>query len=84
MQDGSYQKGQGISIATNSFTYSECLFLANILAEKYQLKTSVIKTGVVGQWRISIWKRSIPLLSEIVLPYFVPEMEYKIRGSLTH
>jgi len=42
-QDGSFQKGQGINIATNSFTYDECLFLANILNKKYKFKTSVIK-----------------------------------------
>jgi hypothetical protein len=54
MQDGSFQKGQGINIATNSFTYDECLFLANILNKKYKFKTSVIKSGHPKQWKISI------------------------------
>lgn len=54
MQDGSFQKGQGINIATNSFTYDECLFLANILNKKYKFKTSVIKSGHPNQWKISI------------------------------
>ena len=49
MQDGSFQKGQGISIATNSFTYEECKFLANILSQKYNFKTSVVKAGVPNQ-----------------------------------
>ena len=57
MQDGSRQKGQGLYLATNSSTYQECLFLACILSKKYLLKTSVIKTGVEGQWRISVMKR---------------------------
>ena len=39
MQDGSYQKGQGVYLATNSFTYEECQFLANILTKKYKLKS---------------------------------------------
>ena len=78
MQDGSFQKGQGVSIATNSFTYDECLFLARILTQKYNLKTSVVKTGIPNQWRISIWKDSMPLLREIVKSYFIPEMEYKL------
>ena len=78
MQDGSFQKGQGINIATNCFTYDECLFLARILTKKYNLKTSVIKTGIPNQWRISIWKESMPLLREIVKSYFIPEMEYKL------
>jgi serine/threonine protein kinase len=54
MQEGSFQKGQGIYIATNSFTYDECLFLASILNKKYKFKTSVVKSGYPNQWRISI------------------------------
>ena len=84
MQDGSRQKGQGISIASNSFTYKDCIFLANILTNKYNLKTSVIKTGTVDQWRISIWKESMPLLSQIVSPYIIPEMEYKLAGYINN
>ena len=63
MQDGSFQKGQDVNIATNNFSYEVCLFLAQNLADKYSLKTSVVKTGVINQWRISIWKRSLPILS---------------------
>jgi len=79
MQDGSYQKGQGIFIATNSFTYEDCKFLAMILSNKFNLKTSVIKTGIPDQWRISIWKNSLPRLVELVEPYFIPEMKYKLN-----
>ena len=78
MQDGSYQKGQGINIATNSFTFKECEFLACILTKKYNLKTSVIKTGTPNQWRISVWKESMPKLIELLEPYFIPEMKYKL------
>lgn len=49
MQDGSYQKGQGINIATNCFTFEECKFLATILTKKYKFKTSVVKTGSPNQ-----------------------------------
>jgi hypothetical protein len=56
MHDGSGMKNQGISIATNSFTKEECQFLVNILNKKYKLKCSVVKTGVINQWKISIWK----------------------------
>ena len=78
MQNGSYQKGQGVNIATNCFTLEECNFLATILTNNYKLKTSVIKTGFPNQWRISIWKESLPLLRKIVNPYFIPEMKYKL------
>jgi ubiquinol-cytochrome c reductase cytochrome b subunit len=78
MQDGSYQRGQGVYIATNNFSHEECLFLASILSNKYNLKVSVIKTGTEGQWRISIWKKSMAQLKKIVSPYFIPEMQYKL------
>ena len=80
MQDGSFMKGQGISIATNNFTFEECKFLALIINKKFNLITSVIKTGQINQWRISIWKRSMPELLKIVNPYFIPEMRYKLNG----
>ena len=38
MQDGSFQKGRGINLATNNFSYQDCLFLANIFSSKYNLK----------------------------------------------
>lgn len=86
MQDGSRQKGQGLYIATNSFSLVDCQFLANILTTKYSLKTRVIKTGKPNQWRIiSIWKESmpaLPLLSELVSPYIIPEMQYKLLGYI--
>jgi hypothetical protein len=53
--------------------------LANILTNKLGLITTVIKTGVEGQWRINIWKKSMPLLFELVSPYFIKEMLYKIE-----
>ena len=85
MQDGSLQKGQGVCIATNSFTYEDCKFLAFILTNKYNLKTSVVKSGKPYQWRISIWKESMPKLVELVKPHFILEarrVEYKLKGNL--
>jgi hypothetical protein len=82
MQDGSKQKGQGILIATNSFSIEECKLLANILKYKYGLITSVVKSGGrshLNQYQISIWKKSMPILINIVEPYFIPEMFYKIK-----
>jgi hypothetical protein len=82
MQVGSFQKGQGVHIRSHLFTFEECKFLALLLKNKYNLKTSIIKTGKSNQYRISILKESLPLLIDIVSPYFISEMEYKIRGSL--
>jgi len=82
MDDGSRQKGQGIMIATHSFSYKDVQFLANLLTELYGLKTSVVKSGIDNQWRINIWKESMPKLAEIVKPYIIPEMTYKLDGYL--
>lgn len=82
MQDGSFKQKQGIYIATNSFTYEECKTLAQILTAKYNFKTMVVKAasaeGKPIQWNISIWKESVPILREILEPYFIPEMKYKL------
>ncbi|KAF2135176.1 uncharacterized protein K452DRAFT_239839, partial [Aplosporella prunicola CBS 121167] len=49
MQDRSRQKDQGISLATNSFTFEDCVYLSKILSVKYGLKTSVVKVGHIDQ-----------------------------------
>lgn len=81
MQKGYFTKGEGISLDTNCFNFTQCEFIANILYFKYKLNTSVVKYHNQNKWRISILKRSIPLLSEIVSPHIIPEMKYIIYGS---
>lgn len=76
-------KNQGITLASYSFTYEDCVFLSKILHEKYGLKTSVIKAGHVNPWKISIWKQSMSDLVSIVKPYIVDEMKYKFIGYLS-
>ena len=82
MQDGSRQAKQGISLATNSFTFKECTFLCNILKDKYNLKCTVVKAGFPNQWKISIWKESMNDLVTIVKPYIIDEMKYKFIGYI--
>jgi ubiquinol-cytochrome c reductase cytochrome b subunit len=82
MQDGSRQKNQGIYLATNNFTFEECKLLSIILQKKYKLKTSVVKTGHINQWRINIWKESMNNLVTIVKPYIINEMKYKFADYI--
>lgn len=79
MQDGSRQKGQGISIATNCFTYEECVFLATLLASTYNLKTSVVSAGVQNQWKVTIWKESMPKINKLLKEHIIGNMERKIN-----
>lgn len=78
MQDGSRQQNQGV----NSFTYEDCIYLSQILKDKYNLKTSVVKTGHDNQWRICIWKQFMKDLVSIVKPYIIEEMKYKFIGYI--
>jgi len=78
--DGSRQIGQGLNLATNCFTYDDCVFLANNLKQKFGLRTSFIKSGISNQWKISIWEESMPLLVNLTQSYFIPEIKYKLKG----
>ena len=80
MQDGFKQTKQGISLATNNFTYEDCKMLCCILIKRFNLKCTKVKTGSVNMWRISIWKQSMSILFTIVRPYIIKEMKYKFIG----
>jgi hypothetical protein len=82
MQDGSRQAGQGVLFSTHSFTHEDTVRLAELLTSMYGLKTSVVRTGKEGQWRISIWKRSMPDFARIVGPHMSPSMHYKLEGYI--
>lgn len=80
MDDGG-RVGNGLKWATNSFTFQDCLRLSNVLFEKYNLRTSVQSAGVSNQYVIYVHKESMPLLRDLVKPYMVPSMLYKL-GTL--
>lgn len=77
MDDGG-RMGYGLKLATNCFTYNDCVFLSNTLAELYGIKSSVQNAGVPNQYHIYVWSESMPLLRDLVRPYFVPSMFYKL------
>ena len=53
MDDGS-KISSGLKLATNSFSYSDCLFLVKILYNNFNLKASVNSSGVIDQYNIYI------------------------------
>ena len=77
MDDGS-KVNKGLKFSTNSFTYNECLMLVNVLSENFNIKASVQSAGSKNQYIIYIWKESMNDLRNIVSPYIIPEMKYKI------
>ena len=78
MDDGS-KSGSSLKLATNSFTFSECLQLVKVLYGKYNIKASIQSAGVDNQYVIYIFKESMPILRDLVLPYVHPSMKYKIN-----
>ena len=78
MDDGS-KSGSSLKLATNSFTFSECLQLVKVLYDKYNIKASVQSAGVENQYVIYIFKESMPIIRDLVLPYVHPSMKYKIN-----
>lgn len=77
MDDGS-KVNKGLKFSTNSFTYNECLMLVNVLSENFNIKASVQSAGSKDQYIIYVWKESMSDLRNIVSPYIIPEMKYKI------
>ena len=53
MDDGG-KVNQSLKLSTNSYTYSECLFLVKVLYNNFKLKASVQSTGVSDQYIIYI------------------------------
>ena len=77
MDDGC-KVGKGLKFSTNSFSYNECLILVKALNDNFNLKASVQSAGSNDQHVIYIWKESMNDLRNIVSPYIIPEMKYKI------
>ena len=77
MDDGS-KVGQGLKFSTNSFTYSDCLKIVNVLSDNFNIKATVQSAGSKDQYIIYVWKESMEDLRKIVSPYIIPEMKYKI------
>ncbi len=78
MDDGCKLKNKGFKFCTNGYTLTEVKYLSSILSNKYDLKTSIIKTGAVNQYNIYITKSSMSTLITIVKPHMHGSMLYKL------
>ena len=76
--DDGAKVSKGIKLCTNSFSYSECMNLVDVLYKNFNLKVSVQSAGAKDQYLLYIWKESKKDLYKIVSPYIIPEMKYKI------
>jgi len=76
MDDGA-KVGNSLKLSTNSF--KECVILVNILNENFDIKASIHSAGKKDQYLVYIFKESIDNLKNIVFPYIIPEMKYKLN-----
>jgi hypothetical protein len=53
MDDGS-KSGAGLTLSTNSFSYSECLFLVKVLYDNFNIKANINLAGVENKYIIYI------------------------------
>jgi len=80
MGDG-YFSSRNTIICTDNFTYEEVLKLKEILYVKFKIVSVIMKrinSNDKIMWRIKIDKLSMNNLREIVFPYFILEMYYKL------
>ena len=75
MDDGTF-KSPGLIIATNCFTKQEVELLVKALKNKFNITSSLHKNS--ANYQIYIKAESMPLLKNLVLPYVVPSMHYKL------
>jgi ubiquinol-cytochrome c reductase cytochrome b subunit len=78
MDDGC-KVNKGLKFCTNSYTYDDCLILVNALNQNFGIKSSIQGAGAPNQYIIYVWKESMDLLRNIVSPYIVKSMKYKIN-----
>jgi len=70
--------GNNIKLCTNSFSYNDCLLLIKALNNNFNIKASIQLAGKKDQYLIYIWKESMIDLRNIVSPYIISEMKYKL------
>lgn len=81
MDDGS-RVGSGLKLCTNSFSFEDITGLTLVLKELYGIISSVQSAGVPNQYILYIWSESMPIVRQLVKPYMVSSMLYKL-GDIT-
>ncbi|GGU89398.1 hypothetical protein GCM10010211_64910 [Streptomyces albospinus] len=83
MADGYFSEGT-VYLSTDNFTKEEVEKLIQVLKNKFNLFARIrIRRNKQGQsyYRIGFSSKSLNRLIELVVPYFIPEMLYKLNLS---
>lgn len=80
MDDGS-RLGKGARIATNCFTFEEINLLCKVLKSKYNIIATSNKCGKDRGHIIYIHVNSMKLFTNVVKPYLLPSLYYKLGSD---
>lgn len=69
-------------LATNCFSYEECLLIQKWFKDKWNINTSLQHQKNKGglQYLIYILAESKPIFYNLIKPYIIPSMEYKFKN----
>ena len=66
-------------LATNCFTLDEIKLLQNMFLTRYNISTRLYNPPKTGQYVLFITKESLHDFEDLVRPYIIPSMEYKLK-----
>lgn len=78
IMDSGVKVSGGLRLITSSFSYSDLLFLVQVLYNNFEIKASIQSTGVSSRYTVYIGKEYMTQLRDIVSPYIIKEMKYKL------
>jgi putative lipase involved disintegration of autophagic bodies len=76
MTEGSRGTSKGLYLCTDSFTLDDVKRLSKYLSNKYDIKSSIHKSG--KNYRIYILAKSVETVKILILPFMHKTMNYKL------
>lgn len=82
MDDGSFNQSKSyLILCTDSYSREDVLHFIDTLKNKFNLSAALVsinKQNLNFYYRVRVNKSSMPHLIELVKPYFIPSMIYKL------
>jgi hypothetical protein len=81
MDDGTLNKDGSFYFCTNNFLVEDNKYLSSLLNTKFNLNTTLHKTGREGQYRIYVPKSKFNELIALIGPHIHSSMQHKINSG---